>query len=249
VKVPLGSVFIIQSSGLMGDAYISISAPSGSAAGSGYIQPGQTIKGARMASLNDVTAGGLDLVESLKQRLEDMRITVAKVNDGILGEENVTNLKAAIINLKEASESFKSASKRVDDFMTKSDETVVAAKEAIATLKGALGRVDGLAVKAEGAMAKVDDAAGELKATIVGVKEFAEAGEKTATASTELLKKMQSGSGTLPMLLNDSETRDNIESLLRNLKRFGVLFYRDRPAEPAEKPEKAAPPTKERRTR
>jgi phospholipid/cholesterol/gamma-HCH transport system substrate-binding protein len=232
VKVPLGSAFIIMSSGLMGDSYVSISPSATPAVGAGYVEPGQHVIGTRLAGLNEVTTGGLDVVDTFKLRLEDVRVSVAKINEGILGDENVSNFKAAITNLREATEGLKGTTKKLDDFLSKGADAAGGAKEAVASLNTALAKVDGVVEKADKAMSSVEAAAGDLKNTIGEVKSFATEGKKTAAASTDLIRRMSTGNGALAMLLNDSETKDDLSNLIRNIRRSGLLFYRDRPEKP-----------------
>jgi hypothetical protein len=48
------------------------------------------------------------------------------------------------------------------------------------------------------------------------------------------LKEAQNGQGTLPMLLGNGEVADNLRAIIYNIRRHGILFYRDSsPAAPA----------------
>ncbi len=55
-----------------------------------------------------------------------------------------------------------------------------------------------------------------------------------------MLESAQSGPGAIPMLLGNSEVAENLRALISNLRKHGVLFYRDS----TEKPEQ--PSTRKR---
>ncbi|MEI6713713.1 MAG: MlaD family protein [Verrucomicrobiota bacterium] len=51
----------------------------------------------------------------------------------------------------------------------------------------------------------------------------------------KVAKNAADGHGPLGVLTSDKETAENLRSLISNLRRSGVLFYKDRPAPPEEK--------------
>jgi hypothetical protein len=71
--------------------------------------------------------------------------------------------------------------------------------------------------------------------TVVGkVGEATEKAGKAADSLQKVTKNLAEGKGALGVLLNDKETGDNVKSLIYNMKRSGVLFYKDKPLPEAE---------------
>ena len=46
-----------------------------------------------------------------------------------------------------------------------------------------------------------------------------------------MMKEAAEGKGPFATLMKDKETADNLKALIFNLRRSGVLFYKDRPLE------------------
>jgi phospholipid/cholesterol/gamma-HCH transport system substrate-binding protein len=71
--------------------------------------------------------------------------------------------------------------------------------------------------------------------TVVGkVGEATEKAGKAAESLQKVSKNLAEGKGAMGVLLNDKETGDNLKSLIYNMKRSGILFYKDKPLPEAE---------------
>lgn len=68
-----------------------------------------------------------------------------------------------------------------------------------------------------------------LSATESTVKTLDSAGKDIQKISKNAVE----GKGALGVLVNDKETGDHLRSLISNLRRSGILFYKDRPAQPS----------------
>jgi phospholipid/cholesterol/gamma-HCH transport system substrate-binding protein len=77
---------------------------------------------------------------------------------------------------------------------------------------------------AKGTMKTVDGAAVELKLTLGDFR-------KTSESARSLLTKAQHGDGALGTLISDRQTAEDLKSLIANMRRSGVLFYKNRPVE------------------
>jgi hypothetical protein len=95
--------------------------------------------------------------------------------------------------------------------------------------------VDTFLGTANSAMKTLDNVGKEIRPAIADIKTTTERASKAAESVQKLTKSATEGKGALGVLVNDKETADNLRSLISNLRRSGVLFYKDRPATPEER--------------
>jgi methyl-accepting chemotaxis protein len=67
-----------------------------------------------------------------------------------------------------------------------------------------------------------------LDSTLVKFGDIADKTGKTVDSLQKITKTAADGKGALGVLVNDKETGENLKSLIYNLRRSGVLFYRDK---------------------
>jgi ABC-type transporter Mla subunit MlaD len=84
----------------------------------------------------------------------------------------------------------------------------------------ASGRIESVLDKAEAAVATGDEA-------LASAKSAADEFRRTATDARALLAQARQGRGVLGALLSDREMAENLRALTANLRRHGVLFYKD----------------------
>jgi ABC-type transporter Mla subunit MlaD len=225
VHIPRVATFQIRSNGMLGDSYIDVVVPP-KFDPKDFAQPGELITGQRTGGLDELTSKGSqmidtlnrDILRKLSEELDEIRQATASINHELLNKKNLSNLEETLANLKSATADFSKASKDLDMVVTKSQEAVDSAKLTLKT---------------------VDGAASDLR---LGIGDF----RKVADSAHSLLNKANSGQGALGLLLADKETADNLKAFATNLRRSGVLFYKDRPAPVAEATPAPAPRPKHR---
>src|ERR1700730_15724305 len=129
VKIPVGSKFMVGSSGLLGDRFVTVWVPSGPV--TSYIPRNAFVEGARESGMDDVTREGGKLVE-------DLRSTVKRLNEGALSAASMDDLKASFAHLNEATGSLAESSKKLDGVIEKADTTMDSAKKAADDLQNAM---------------------------------------------------------------------------------------------------------------
>ena len=233
-RIPIDAKFNIGTAGLLGDAYIEIR-PSGKPTEK-YIEPGtqltseDTVKGQGLGALQEtankigkqadvvliaardaaaelkdalsrVNKGALSdkTLESFRNSMTHLEATMKNVNEEVLGTDNKANLKQALADLKDATASFKSAATSVDSTMKKLDPL-------IGKLEPAVDKVDKAMTSADSMMTS-----------------FKQAGDNLASVTKDMAK----GDGLFKALLIDKQLRDDFKDLISNLKRNGVLFYKN----------------------
>lgn len=231
VKIPVDAKFGIGTSGLLGDSYVEVR-PSGKHTES-YIEPGTVIPEAQVTQAGGL--GGLQdtalnigqkvdvAIEDVRAAVADLRLSLKRINEGVLSEQSSADLKGAIASLnhvvkrldedtlgEETSKNLKTA---VESFKNVATSLEVSAKKldpAIEKLDGAFGKTEALLGSADGAMKSIDKSAKEI-----------------GSVATDLRK----GGGLLPALLHDQELKQEFSSLISNLRQRGILFYKDRSGE------------------
>jgi ABC-type transporter Mla subunit MlaD len=213
VRIPRKAVFQIRSNGMLGDSYVDVVVPANFDP-TDIAQPGELIAGRRTGGLDELTSKGSqmidtlnkDILRKLNEELDEIKQATTSINQELLNKKNLGNLEETLANLKSATADFSKASKDLDMVVIKSEEAVDSAKLTLKTVDGAVS---------------------DLR---LGIGDF----RKVADSAHSLLNKANSGQGTLGLLMADKETADNLKALVTNLRRSGVLFYKDRSAPVAE---------------
>jgi phospholipid/cholesterol/gamma-HCH transport system substrate-binding protein len=136
VKIPVGSKFMVGSSGLLGDRFVSVSTPPGPP--SAYIAKNAFIDGARETGIDDLTREGGNLVNDLRGAVQNINTAVTRLNQEALSPGNIENLKASIEHLNDATGSLAESSKKLDGVIEKADSAMGSAKRAAEDLQSAM---------------------------------------------------------------------------------------------------------------
>jgi len=233
VDIPVDATFGIGSKGLMGDALVEIK-PSGKQTDQFLAHDyDKIIDGSQSGGLSDlqgqaeVVAKKVDLVlddirtalvdvkaamgkvnqealsdttiQDFKKSMEHLSNTMTRIDTQVLGDENTKNLKAAIMDIKEAAASFKTSAKNIEVTTQK--------------LTPIVEKLDPVITKADKAMATADESLQSIK--------------KAADSFSVAARNITTGKGLLGALMNDPMLKDDFKDLIGNLKRNGVLFYRN----------------------
>ena len=208
VRIPHKSVFLIRTNGMLGDAYVDV-VPPVNFDPEDFVQPGETIVGSRVGGLDELTAKGGRMIDTvndevlrkINMELDEIQIATRNINARLLSEKNLKNIEETFANLKKTTEEFSQTSKDLDAVVAKTSEAVDSAKVMLKT---------------------VDGAAADIRLAIGDFR-------KLTDSANGLVKKAATGDGTLGTLISDRQTAENLKTLIANLRRSGVLFYKDRP--------------------
>ena len=235
-KIPQDAKFSIGTAGLLGDTFIEIR-PSGQHTDI-YLQPGTAVpedsvsKGSGLSAmqstidgigkkadgvlaeakeaaaelkeaLKNVNKGALSekTLEHFRKSMEHLDSTMTNVDDNILGKQNADNLKSAISDIKDAAATFK-----------KTSESLAATSD---KLGNTLDKLDPAVSKADKVMTSLDEA----------LLSFKSASDNLADLTKGLGK--SSNKGLLPSLMTDEQLKNDFRALIANMRRNGVLFYKD----------------------
>lgn len=243
VMIPADATFSIGSAGLMGDALVEIKSTGKETKDFIPHDRKDIIVGAQTGGLSDlqsqaeVVAKKVDLVlddvrtaltdvkgamekinkdalsdstlGDFRQSMEHLNKMMTRVDEKVLGDDNTANLKAALADIKDAAASFKKSAQNVE--------------ESTQRLGPMFDKLDPAIAKADKVMATADESLQSIK--------------KAADSFAAAARNITTGKGLLGALMNDAELKDEFSDLISNLKRNGVIFYRDN----ADKAKPAAP--------
>lgn len=235
-NIPEGSVFQIAQASFLGDKEIIITPPEEET--TAFIPEGAQLKGGGPSGLELIQADAETIVEDARILMKDARTAMIKmdsslddiravairlsesieiINDGVLSDENVANLSSAIANFDKAT---KSAAELGDDAGPLLAEARVAVKdmrEAIAEIKSAAGNADSAIQKVSPALARVPQ-------TLASI-------EKTVDEAGSAIKTVQKGDGALAALTSNKEIKEDTQTFIKNLRKYGILRYKDKETE------------------
>jgi len=232
VDIPADAVWVVGTAGLMGDALLEVK-PTGNATRQFIPHDYDQIIQGKVGGLSDLqntaeqVSKKVDVVlddvrsaladlkealtkvnkdalapESVKHFRDSMRhldSMMARVDERFVSEENADSLTAAIRDIKEAAASFKASANNVE---TQSE------------------RLDGMFDKLEPAVAKADRFIDNANSTLSSIKTAADNFSTTAQTITN-------SKGLLGGLMHDEDLKTEFSDLISNLKRSGIVFYRN----------------------
>ena len=224
-QIPEGSKFGIGNSGLLGDAMIEISVPEERTGE--FIPPGTKIDGIRSTgfgalatSAEDLSRKGQVVLGDIQNALGDLSKSLVKLDQDILRDENLKRFDTAMQQLTTALESVN------QKILTDDNSTNL--KDLLANLKDASAKLDVASEKVAPLLDKGDEAIAALEP---GLRKLADA----AAGADEAIRKINSGPGALAALLSDPQLKKDVQMFVANLRRNGILRYKDsQPSEPSD---------------
>lgn len=220
VKLPRDVTFVVDQAGLLGDCYVDIIPPD-KIDPNNVIHADETIVGSTKPGLGALQQKGAVVLSKLADEIDEFKRLTVSMNENLLSQQNLHNLKQTFEHLRSTSENLSASSKRLEGILEKGDSAVASAKK---TFESA------------------DKAAMDLRVAMNDFKRVSESANKALESAktmvdtgNRVLKKAESGDGALGLLLTDKETAENLRAFATNLRRSGPVFYKDR-AEPTPVP-------------
>jgi phospholipid/cholesterol/gamma-HCH transport system substrate-binding protein len=206
--IPRDATIIVNQSGLLGDCWIEVLPPDRFDP-SNVLQPGDHVKGTVKPGLDVLQQKGAVMIEKLTSELDEIKSLTVNINQNLMSQQNLGNLKETFAHLNTVSASLTESSKKLDGILSKGDTAVDSAKKTLET---------------------VDKAAIDFKKLAGSADKTLDSAKGMLDSGNRVLKKAEEGNGAIGVLLGDKETAANLKSFVSNLKRSGPLFYKDRPA-------------------
>lgn len=215
-RIPSGSKFQVGTSGLMGDTYVEVKMPE--TFDGTFYEEGAYIDGTAGTGISDLQEDADVLLAKIQEAVESLNRVLLKIEEGVLDDENVANIKTTLAELKQSSENINATTRKLDPLLADVRSTVGEAKDAMTkagntfdTATEAIDDIKGTVAKAEPALEKLDPTIEELKATLEN--------------ANRAITKIQEGEGTAAALIADSSLRNDLISFADKLEKYGILGY------------------------
>jgi len=213
--IPRNTKFQVGSSGLLGDKYVEV-VPNDDFDPKAYNpnDPKQiwhdkeVIPGTNDSGLQALQKKGETVLDQLNSEIGELKKVTVKINNDLLGDANRQNLAATLSNLKKTSDTFVETSKNINAVTLNAQGAIDIAKQSMTT---------------------IDGAAGDIRKAVAD-------GRKVLDSANETLRTTTRGNGLIATLLNDPKVSDNVKALSTNLRKHGILFYKDSAQPPAPAP-------------
>lgn len=232
IQLYKGSIFQISTSGFLGDKVIVVTPPE--EPDGSFIDPGTELAGGGPGGLEllqgeiEVIAGDARILMSdartamikMDSALDDIRAvsirlsdSIEKVNNKILSEKNLGNVSSSLANFEEASANFRDLGGELKPLIAEAQSTIQDVRQA--------------ALSADKTFQTANEQIARLEPTLNELPQAVKSVTRTADQASATMAKLNSGEGALGSLTTNPEVKDDTESFIKNLRKFGILRYRD----------------------
>jgi len=203
-QIPDDSIFTIGSSGLLGDRFVDILMPAERPGEKiTFLEPGAIVQGKRETGLGDMMQEGGDFIGELRETIQKVNQVVTRLDSELLTPATLQDMQASVGNLRTTTGKLAESAEKFDGLLTdtsaKVDLIVTDARETI----------------------------GEGKKLLISANKSAKTMETTTSDIQKVVADVRRGKGTIGMLLSNQQVADNIQALINNMRRHGVLWYKD----------------------
>jgi len=167
VKIPEGSKFMVGSSGLLGDRFVSVTMPPG--VPTKFLQPNAYLNGTRETGIDDLTREGGALVGDLRGVVQKIDTTMTRLNEEMLSKQTAENFKSSVAHLNEATGAFAESAKKLGPVVDKADSAMDSTKKAADDLQ----KVMASATQGKGLLAALltnQELASDLRALVANLR-------------------------------------------------------------------------------
>ena len=120
----------------------------------------------------------------------------------------------------------KTTVKNINNVVLKLDQTVLA-KDELASISKTIKNLETATSQIADASGKAGKLVAEADKTLMSGKQAAEELNKTIASIHNLVDQIRSGKGVLGTLVSNRQLAENLEALIINLRRHGILWYKD----------------------
>lgn len=217
-----GSEFSLKTDGIIGDTYIEVTPPL--RATGEMLVAGAKVDGSQgndiSAAASQVAEKLLVVMEEVRTSLRELNTAMSKISGGVLAEENLKNLRESLTGLNVTLDKLNKdvLSEKNTKGLSTTLESIHASSEKLSA------NLDKLGVTLGSANDVINKKLGP------GLDEFSKAGtslRKTADGLGLVASDMRNSPGLLTALLKDPKLKADFAAAISNLRRHGLLWYKD----------------------
>ena len=235
VQIATGSEFSVGSVGLLGDKLVDILPPAPPFTGT--IAPGSELIGTTAAGLETLQKDVSTVIDQAVTALETFDRTAARLDQTLTGfDRTLTSLNTGFLSEKN-SEHFSQSMAKLDLFLTDLNEVGEDLEPTLADLRETLSTFDKTARTADKTLLTADEQLQALKPAIADLQPAARSLRETSEKAGEVLDQLGNDQSLLSEVTSpDGQVASDTRQFVRNLKRYGILRYRDDETEPEPDP-------------
>ena len=222
ILIPKGSEIKIRSSGLLSDTYVDVLPKKGKQ--TQFISPGSTIQGTIEGNIGNLSDKGEKLLENLMETNLELKLLLEQVNQRLLNDVLSKNLHSTLANTRAFTEKLSNETEPVLHDLS----------ETLESLKGAASHIESSSEKVDDILLSLDTLLADGESIIKEGGGILEKGSEVLEKGGDLLEQVDHGNGALSLLLNDQQLSEdmkttivNLRYLVTNLKKHGIIFYKD----------------------
>lgn len=136
--------------------------------------------------------------------------------------------EALISDLRTTVDNINTVVKKLDSTVL-SKEELATVTTTISNLEKATGKIAAASDKVDGLILNADEAIEGGKETLGAAKKAAEELQQTLAALRNFIDQARAGKGVMGTLVSNREMADNLRSFILNLRKNGILWYKDTP--------------------
>ena len=152
--------------------------------------------------------------------------TVKGVNDGGGIAGMATDAGALVAELRTTVANVNSVVKKLDDGILNNDG-IRSVNETLKNLQTTSTSLAAASSKVDKVVERADSAIQSGKGTMDSAKKAADELQQAIADIRSLVREVRQGQGALGTLIANRETAENLKALVANLRRYGILWYRD----------------------
>lgn len=152
--------------------------------------------------------------------------TVKGVNDGGGIAGMATDAGALVAELRTTVANVNSVVKKLDDGIL-NEQGIASLRETLKNLQTTSTSLAAASSKVDKVVAGADSAIQSGKGTMDAAKKAADELQLALADIRSLVREVRQGQGALGTLIANRETAENLKALVANLRRYGILWYRD----------------------
>lgn len=245
-RLPRNTVFQIESLTVLGDKVIVASIPENPS--TALLEEGEIVDGGGASGLESIQSDAVAVASDIRELVEDsqtslikfdaalddiraiaLRLTesIEQVNNGILSDRNIGTISRTLTNIEDASVGAKAASADMQPLLA---DARLAVQEITALADRAqltFGEVDKQLAHIGPAMEEVPSTVRSIKAVADDAQGAVQEAEKTLAKAGDTLDNLNSENGLVSALGKDEDISTDTKTFVRNLRRYGILGYKD----------------------
>lgn len=245
-RLPTNAVFRIESATVLGDKVIVIKIPKNPTVE--LLAQGDRIAGGQPGGLDALQQDAVAVADEARLMMGSARTSLAKfdlalddiqsvtsqlnesvtrLNDGLLSERTLSSVQRTLANVEDASLGARNAAGELKPLLADARVTMTKINSLTERAEGTFGTLDRELANVGPALQGAPETLRSIRRTADKAEGAVVEAEKTFAKASETLDTLNSDDGLLGTLTSDGSVSTDTKTFVRNLRRYGILGYKD----------------------